>query len=320
MHDRDEAFARLLGLTGPLFVVLDGAQFVDLPDDLVRSDLRASSLYKERGRDGSADYERTAPRLLSVSAQYDWKNEVMGVEEALRTVLRLIDKRPAAVFWECSAGEHSLYRHLRSMNEVLYPKETRLQPASFDLAENVSSVPLERVLFRHADANALVQVATALRPDQVARLLGPAARLLCWPDAEWSSDVNFELEPTASVEPSRGTLTIDVDTAERIAAERLTGRTVRYLRETNPQLTAGMAASELRRRVASWSADGHDRGMRTERAVWKWNYLNLLTRGGIAERSDVAAYLVDDDPTWPIDDRVDDLMSGAVAELREVAR
>ena len=112
----------LLKASGSLFVVLDGAQFADLPAQLLERGLSHRSLYRARGGAEHADYNRTAPQLVGL----DQQATPGGRGTALDAALELLGDRPAAAFWACRAGEDALYRHLRGINMVLYPKEKTL--------------------------------------------------------------------------------------------------------------------------------------------------------------------------------------------------
>ena len=332
----------VLALSGPVFAVLDGAQFENLPDDLLAAGLIAHGLYRDRGSDGSLEYERTMPRMIALDGATG--RAQTSRRAAVDRLLNFVVDRATAVFWECPGGPDVLVRHLRSINMVLFPRndEAASQRTAHDREENGNdggwygaderdasageqgdaTEPYEMVVFRHADTDVLAQVLPALDEHQFARLLGPASSVLFRSGSAWCDSSNGLVlgRRTAGATQPPGPLRIDDDTKARIEDLRLVGGTVAFLRDTNPELTQRLEAEHLRTLVHHWTRDGQARGMRSERAMWKWSYLNLVTGGTIGERSDMRSYLTSDDPTRAVDERVDALMAGAIEELEQAVR
>ena len=297
------------------FAVLDGAQFENLPDALLSTDLRARGLYRDRGDNTSVDYERTMPQLLPLSGSETARTFGNGrSSDTIDRILELIGTRPAAVFWRCPAGQEALYRHLRRINRVLYPSEER------ELSGDEGEATSEAVTFRHSDANVLAQVLPAFDTGTRSRLFGPATMIAFRPEAVWC-DAPEHVEESAgeggTVLSARGGLEIDVQTVKRIEAVHRIGAITAYLRDTNPTLTRPIPVHRLRRKVREWTADGLSRSMQKERTLWKWNYLNLISDGAIAQREDVREFLQGRYARWTVEEGVDALMEGAIEDLRE---
>ncbi|WP_162894665.1 DUF4123 domain-containing protein [Rhizobium terrae] len=179
----------LLESGNPVLAVVDGAQFDDLPRDLLGIGFFHKALYLDRG-DGNRDRVATAPQLVWLDRRAgNGPPGTVAVDgppdpQILQRLLMFVGARPAAVFWECEAGGEALYRHLRAINMVRIPRHA--------IPENpfATSVPATEthgaVLFRHADANVMAQVLPALNTVQITRVLGPANAVLFAPDADWT--------------------------------------------------------------------------------------------------------------------------------------
>jgi hypothetical protein len=208
LHSREE----------PIFAVLDGAQFDDLPGALFDGDFVARPLYLDRG-DNNPEQVITAPQMvwLDESAEQEGGR---SFPETLEALSRLVEERPAAVFWHCAAGGDALYRHLRTINMVRLPRSALAEEAQAEInADHVAA------LFRHSDANVLAQVFAGVDLREGARLLGPAQRLLFAPEAHWSPEFgHITVERSADwPEPGRGTLTLSEATMRRIEEVREAG-------------------------------------------------------------------------------------------------
>ncbi len=172
--------AEIEALEHPVFAVLDGAQFDNLPDALFDGDFVHKPLYLDRG-DGNLDQTVTAPQLVWLDRDTDTapRHEDTPAPDVLDALFDLIDDKPAAVFWECPDGGDVLYKHLRTINMVVVPKEGR--DFQSEQGSNQSSViedTHQQVLFRHADANVMAQVLPTLDERQFARLFKPATTIL----------------------------------------------------------------------------------------------------------------------------------------------
>ncbi len=75
----------------PVFALLDGGHFDDLPTQLARKWVFARSLFLGQG---DRDVERFGPWLIAIV-----KPAVVGI------VLGVVGDLPAIVFWSCPTGE-----------------------------------------------------------------------------------------------------------------------------------------------------------------------------------------------------------------------
>lgn len=225
----------VLGLAEPVFVVLDGAQFADLPASLAASDLTHRSLYLDRG-DNHPERLATAPRMAALPEDRHREAAVDLLREGSGS---------AGVFWTCPAGGDRLYRHLRRLNRVHVPV---LTDADYrDVAGSASPVPsmpddpTSFPLFRHADANVMAQMKLGLEPETIATLLGPAPGIVFLAGPEWSG-----LQRISHPDPFGGdrgaTLRLRKDEALALAETRLLvfDRSLAdALRSARPELDAG---------------------------------------------------------------------------------
>lgn len=190
---------------GPVYAVLDGAHFENLPQQLLIGGFVSRPLYLDRG-DNDPQRVQTSPHLVWIDER---ELSPMGRRPALVTpeLLALIGDRPGAVFWQCPAGGDVLYKHLRGINMVLIPADAAAtndygteDEASGDEGDALpASMPEgdddpqggasthSMVLFRHADANVITQLLGSMSPDEKARFLGPASLVFAAPDPEWSN-------------------------------------------------------------------------------------------------------------------------------------
>ena len=163
----------------PVFAVLDGAQFDNLPQELLLGGFVSRPLYLDRG-DNNPEQVVTAPHLVWLDERLE-KPGARAPDATIPALLSLIAGRPAAVFWQCAAGADTLYRHLRGINMVHLPRA-----ALTEADRRKASAEVEPALLRHADANVLAQLLSALVPQDLARLFGPAEAVLCAPAPVWS--------------------------------------------------------------------------------------------------------------------------------------
>ncbi|WP_345774875.1 DUF4123 domain-containing protein [Rhizobium sp. K102] len=96
-------------MNGPVVVVLDGGAFDDLPDALASEAISCRSLFLEGV---PLDFRRAGP----------WMAEALSA--SMRSHVEWLDTHHnCAVYWSCPAGPDALYRHLRTLNEVMIPRE-----------------------------------------------------------------------------------------------------------------------------------------------------------------------------------------------------
>ncbi len=220
MADMDLLSRRLLEIEGPLYAVLDGAQFDDLPASLLDGDFEHRPLYHS-DTIGDADRSRTAPQLIWLDRDRTRESAVERADPAiLKRLLRLVGTRPAVVFWHFHLGGDALFRHLRTLNMVRLPNEA-LSPDE----QKWSSETTVACIFRHADANVMAQVLSGLDPVEMARLFGPADSILFAPDGYWSkSGRAIEAKRPANLPKApTGMLELSIETMARIADARSQG-------------------------------------------------------------------------------------------------
>ncbi len=292
-----------------IYAVLDGAQFDDLPGALAKADIAHRSLFKnvqdaELVRTGpwlvdpyhrpasganvwgglpSADNVNhavvadTAAALegidygASVKPSFHATGGAADAKAQLETVINLIGDAPAAVFWigDRQLKEPSLWRHLRTLNMVLIPKEydpkeTESLPVE---SGNESEDTHDTYLFRHADGNVLSEVLPVLDAAQVSRAFGPAKALVFfapdYPSKLSGSPVRHAVLPEDSPPAKSGLLKLSMQQMldiEEIRLERSRFDTMDYLRANAAEETSGMSDDELYREVAAIEKRGLDLG------------------------------------------------------------
>ncbi len=298
---------------GGMFAVLDGAQFDDLPRALLMGDFAARPLYLDRG-ENNPEQVVTAPHLVRLDER-GARGDGRPPEAVVPALFALIGDRPAAVFWRCAGGEDMLYKHLRGINMVLYPRAALAEPPAPPPAEAAEPVPDShvRVIFRHADANVMAQTLPAMDAAELARFYGPADCLFFAPEADWSGGHPWLQAPRPGdlPEPPRGALTLSMATVERMQGLRQAyhrRRISTYLRKVAPEHTREMDDKALDAATAGFMAEAKGYGVRSESAMGRWSYLQLLTGGQMGQQPAVTDYLVKGDATKTADQRVRDLM------------
>lgn len=316
MSDPNALRKLLLETKGTLFAVLDGAQFEDLPSDLLEGGFVYRSLYRERG-DGDRDQLRTIPQMV-------WLDERSALggqrdrSEALSALTDLIEDRPAAVFWTTDGGGDELFRHLRGINMVRMERDGPVDQADPTIesdeqfeesaaADKLSPTAGEGmiepvdgsadvVLFRHADANVMAQVLPALTAEQFARLFGPATMIAFAPDPEWGPSLMHAPRPDGLPPVPSGLLTIDTNTVERIEAARLSASRKRikgFLSRHVPEHFEGIDEPFLEGVVQGSEASAEELGLRSEAARGRWAYVMMLSDGKAAELPEVRSFLAE---------------------------
>lgn len=299
---------------GGLFAVLDGAQFDDLPRALMMGGFVYRSLYLDRG-DNNREQVITAPHLVWLDER-PLTEAGRAPDATVPALLALIGARPAAVFWHCAEGGEALYKHLRGINMVLYPRAALAgMPDPPPPADGPEKVPdsHRRVVFRHADANVMAQVLYAMDAPELARFYGPADCLFFAPDPDWAGGRPWLQAPRPAdlPAPARGALALSMPTIERMQAvrdARHRRRIATYLRKVAPEQTAGMDDAALEVATAGFMAEAKTHGVRSESAMGRWGYLQLLTGGQMGRQPEVTDYLAKGDPAKTPDERVRDLM------------
>ncbi|WP_298294168.1 DUF4123 domain-containing protein [uncultured Litoreibacter sp.] len=298
----------------PLFAVLDGAQFDNLPQELMLGGFVSRPLYLDRG-ENDAQQVITAPHLV-------WLDETLAlptgrsVNQCLPALMQLIAGRPAVVFWQCPAGGEALYKHLRSINMVRYPKAALddWEEPELELEEGEEPTPPDThtmVIFRHADANVLAQVLPALNDIERSRFFGPATLVQFSPAPEWAAGDNgiiaergVDLPP-----PMPGPMTLSQETLESIddGSEAASREVIRgYLREVAPEYLENMSATEVQAVILNAERVGKEIGLESEYAFGLWTYLALITGQEILQEPQVLAHFRNE--SRPADELVEELV------------
>ncbi|KXG85088.1 hypothetical protein [Agrobacterium bohemicum] len=229
------------------------------------------------------------------------------VIERLRHVVKLTDGKPAAVFWSgaSSLSSEHLYKHLRGLNRISVPKvwkdnqpthegprvrnEEEFTAAGEDAPlEDLTNGGQEMVIFRHADANVMMQTIPALDEVQLARLFGPATQLIFAPDLVWGGGVK-RARHAANIKPPLGALQFDPAAMQVMSAARLEvsrQRVMAYLREADPENNK-LSDADLRKKTLFYELDGKEMGLRSEGAHARWAFLMSSTDGQIGQEQDI---------------------------------
>ncbi|MGL4236464.1 hypothetical protein [Tabrizicola sp.] len=328
----DDIRTVLLGLDpkdGPLFAVLDGAKFDNLPNELVLGKFISRPLYLDRGNN-NPEQVITAPQMVSLD---ELAEMAIGRprDKTIDAIFDLIGDRTAAVFWQCPGGADALYRHLRGINMVSIPKwaaEDKIEESEADAEEPPEEQDESQdnshrlVLFRHADPNVLAQVVPGLSAEELARLMGPAQRLIFAPDPIWSADggaVSVNIKPEGIVPPPGNLRLSDraldsVEDAQLVASRT---RVTDYLRTTAPEYTSALTEDELRDLVLQSEQTGDEIGFRTEHAHGLWAFLALLTGGETLHNAVVREHFQNDprDPATVLEEVYDQVINASDEEL-----
>lgn len=301
----------LLKFEEPVFAVLDGAQFDDLPSELFNGDFAHQSLYKNDGVD-NRDRVRTTPQLVwldrkrvSTTKQDEIEAPTQPDDKPDPTILdrliALIGERPAAVFWACPQGGDALYRHLRTINMVLFPRYAAsdlgesYEANSLSASDNDEGKPLETrdhdlVLFRHADANVIAQVLPALDASQFARLFGPASTILFVPDRDWGGGAKQAIKPDDLPKPPSGPLKLNTETVQRIESHRLFAsrrHRMDYVRDTCRAETAGASDEMVAEHIRISDETGKQLGLVSEAAHCRWAFIMCKTNGRVLKTPEI---------------------------------
>ncbi|WP_137136482.1 DUF4123 domain-containing protein [Rhizobium sp. FKY42] len=288
----------------PVFAVLDGAQFDDLPSALFEGDFTHRPLYLDRGN-GTADQLRTAPQLVwldrdrKAHRRDEDQNDTAPLAPVLERLLDLVEQRPAIVFWVCEAGGEALYRHLRGINKILLPTDAAMDRGQsyernpLSLEDDARDSDYEMVLFRHCDANVMAQVLPALAHASMARVLGPASQILCSPDTDWA-ERPLRLMHAGDMPPPAGPLKLSLEEVKgieekrRLAARR---RRITYLQETCPAETHGASRQALEEHIRISEETGKRLGLVSEGAHCRWAFMMCKTNGRIAQSADAHQFI-----------------------------
>ena len=203
----------------PIFAVLDGAQFDDLPMDLMMGEFVSRCLYLDRG-DNDPEQVITAPHMVWLDERLEDEENGRAPQEVVDALAELVDGKPAVVFWQCSEGADALFKHLRSINMVMLPKMA-LPEAERKFIE----ADEDSVLFRHTDANVMAQVIRSLNQREAVRLFGPAEAILFQAEDHWQEGQpysRFDVSDTWPA-PAPGMLRFSEHSMHRLSKVREAG-------------------------------------------------------------------------------------------------
>ncbi|MGJ8605991.1 MAG: DUF4123 domain-containing protein [Marivita sp.] len=303
----------------PTFAVLDGAQFDNLPDALREGEFVARSLYLDRG-DNNPDQVITAPHLVLLDER---PATVLGRAPAqtVPALLDLLDGKPAAVFWQCPAGEEVLFRHLRGINMIMIPKEELLKTAPLR-DEDTTDETHARVVFRHCDANVMAQTLPALTATEAARFFGPSTGVVFAAAPDWSNgqDVTVASKPDDLPTPKPGPLRLGQGTIDRMNGTRFARRQTRinaYLRKVAPEHTKDVSDEDLKIASTQFMKEAEDYGITSEAGQGKWCYLQVISGGELCKFQSIDDIF--SNPHVPSDRVVSDLLKSVSSALRSSA-
>jgi hypothetical protein len=168
-------------------------------------------------------------------------------------------------------------------------------PAEDD--ENQTAPPdsaYESVLFRHGDANVMMQVLPVLDEEQFARLLGPASQIIFEPSEEWGEGSKRALRPEGIAAP-RGPLRLSEEQMAEIGDVRLahSRRKIRMLLQNSvPQIFNGMDDWQADRLVQDCEKSGRHLGLTTERGFYQWTYLMAASKGQFITQPHIREHII----------------------------
>jgi hypothetical protein len=273
----------LLLLAPPVFAVLDGAQFDDLPRQLLLGGFVSRPLYLDRG-DNNPGQVITAPHMVWLDERLE-KATGRAPDAVIPALLDLVGDRPAAVFWQCPEGAEALYRHLRGINMVMIPAEVLPEG---DPATEADDAP---ALFRHADANVMAQIEPCLTAPGMARILGPAEAILFLADPIWSPRgcVGQIRRNTDLRDPAPGMWRVSIETLrglERFREECLRRKAVRDFTEPD-SARGGFAAAPETQIVAAFDR-ARSYGLGEMSHIWDFIALDVQNGPGFELRPENA--------------------------------
>ncbi len=247
------------------------------------------------------------------------------VVERLQKIIELSDGKPALVVWSGDGDftAEELYRHLRCMNTVRVPpsdkgdkhtqmlgggggREIVVAGGEEDSEDYSSFRGYERVIFRHADANVMIQVIPVLDEMQTAILFGPAEQIIFAPDATWGGGVK-RARQRDGVPQQHGILTLsekNIDAMADIRLEASRRKRVALFRNSTPHLLEGLNDEEALSCMERYEQQARAHGLRTERGFYQWTYLMSSSEGRFIQSPEIRDHLKSGSP----DKRLDEMM------------
>lgn len=293
------AFRAGLGaLPDPVFAVLDGAHFVDLEDELAEAGISSRSLFL---KGGDEELRRDGPWLVALQN-----------EHARAHIEELALEKPCAVFWSCPEGEQALWRHLRTINEILIPDDR----IAGNVGRSEQPVQYERVLFRHWDPNVLGSFLPLLTSEQFARVFGPATAIFM--NATDYGGLKRAPRPENLPEVAGGSLRIEPEQIEQMKtvmlhASRL--RIARFLKGNIPPHFTGITDDFVWGATLASEQSADELGIKTERGRARWAYVMTVSDGKAASLPEVRDYIQDGKDTP--DNRVKSLIQHTADAIRQ---
>ncbi len=259
------------------------------------------------------------------------------VTERLQKIIALADAKPALVFWSGSSdfSAEILYRHLRGLNRISVPKAWKDDRVSNDgphfeneeeltaagdhsRSQDVISGGQEMVIFRHADANVMMQTIPALNDVQVARLFGAATQLVFAPDKAWGGGIKRARRASFSEYSGSGTLTFSKyemnaisEFRDRVSSQRISD----YLDRNASNHLLHLDGRSRDRWIASHLSEARSFGVHKEADIARWCYLQAITKGQLTKQPGVAEYMRSGGDSTP-DDKVRQLFRSIIAAAK----
>jgi hypothetical protein len=288
----------------PLFAVVNGAQYGDLPNLLRIQGPTGRSLFLDHA---DAEIEAASGWLVPLDGGYDLKKLLEVSDEDCSSL----------VLWSCPLGETALHRHLRTINIVQIPQDAipgdepaKAADNADPEAESLAKPAFGSVLFRHYDPDVMASLLPLLDEGQFARIFGPATHILMYSGGH--GGLRSAPRPEGLPIAPRGPLQISEEQIEDLELAMTEARDARigvYLRSFAPDAAAEMDDHGLARFVLEGNASGHELGLTTERAQGFWAYMMLNSKGKIAREATVRDYITSEPETGTPDDNVYNLMS-----------
>ena len=277
-----DALAKLRGIVDAFpaqgYAVLDGGLYDDLSALLCRARLFARSLFLDK-----ADHE--------VQAAGPWLVRLDQAPEAIDKVFALVGDRPAAVFWNCGAGETVLWRHLRGLNMARIPSWAAnggREPPD----DPVEAERTEAVMFRHWDPRVLGALLPCLDAAQFSRMLGPATEI-AFSTEDHGGARRVVHDPAWPPAPA-GLLTIRQEQIDALVSRQVLAmhrRNKQYLLEVAAPYLSGSSAGDLHNHINTSYETGKKLGVESEEGHALWSLLMLLSKGRIMQNGHVCQYI-----------------------------
>ena len=299
-NETSKALKAALGKAShPVYAVLDGAKFDNLPDLLFDHDFSHKPLYQDMGSE-IREIAQTTPQFIRFDKWAYWENDLTPAQR-LDALLELLDDTSAAVFWEYKGEPKRLFRHLRTINNVMIPRDADTPPLPDPLDPDGetygNTATHQQVLFRHADANVMAQVLPCLSDPQITRVMGPASGLIFAPDPEWAAgeDIMTVTNPKDTYN-ARHPLKLNNPDMDRIENRRLNGirrQIALYLRKYAPNETKLLGNDALMDQVIYAENVGNKIGFKDHSSFELFTLLGVLTKGEIFKNKQVLRDLED---------------------------